>query len=196
MNDPWAYLKGCFERGRLAHAYLLEGSPSGAAGEMAMNLAKLLMCKGPGSKPCGTCEGCRRVQEKNHPDVIRVEPESKSRLPETLFSREESLFSGLPIRFIYHRDEIFVRTPYPPIREEKCLRCISSYSLRKKTKRIEISTPSFPIEPPSIESLATKYPNRLYLCIDKTDSNKVPQNDVQLLRGIRFLNLLEIRQSQ
>jgi len=79
VNDPWAYLKGCFERGRLAHAYLLEGSPSGAAGEMAMNLAKLLMCKGAGSKPCGTCEGCRRVQEKNHPDVIRVEPESKSR---------------------------------------------------------------------------------------------------------------------
>lgn len=54
---------------------------------MAQTLAKVLNCESPkrgaNHQPidsCDRCDSCRRIQEENHPDVLWVKPESKSRV--------------------------------------------------------------------------------------------------------------------
>ena len=57
-------------RGTLSHALLFTGS--GRREEAARYAAAALECSAPGAKPCGVCEGCRKVRENIHPDVITV----------------------------------------------------------------------------------------------------------------------------
>ena len=67
-----------FSSERLSHAYLLEGASRGYGLELAMALTHMLFCE-TGGTPCGACAECCRVREHTHPDVIWIEPESKSR---------------------------------------------------------------------------------------------------------------------
>ncbi len=71
-------LRHAAESGRLAHAYLIVGSPRGEAMALTEALLRGLFCVGP-QKPCGQCAECRRVERHLHPDVVWLEPESKSR---------------------------------------------------------------------------------------------------------------------
>jgi DNA polymerase III gamma/tau subunit len=67
-----------FRSRRLAHAYILIGPVRGEALALANDMARMVMCAST-EPPCGSCPGCKRVTERNHPDVIRLEPQSKSR---------------------------------------------------------------------------------------------------------------------
>ena len=71
-------LKQGHETGRLAHAYLIVGSPRGNAMEFVESFIRFLFCR-ESKKPCGTCAECRRVQDHAHPDVMWIGPESKAR---------------------------------------------------------------------------------------------------------------------
>lgn len=73
-----AQLRETFAAGRLAHAYLIHGPVRGAANELLNAFLPSLFCQAT-EKPCGKCDGCRRVVAHEHPDVLRLEPESKSR---------------------------------------------------------------------------------------------------------------------
>lgn len=64
---------------RLAHAYLIAGPPRGSGRVFAESLLKLVFCSGS-EKPCGVCDGCRRVEQRRHPDIAWIEPEKKSRI--------------------------------------------------------------------------------------------------------------------
>lgn len=62
----------------MAHAYLIVGDPR-AAGLVAAEFAlKLVLCEAL-EKPCGRCRGCGLVDRHQHPDVIWIEPEKRSR---------------------------------------------------------------------------------------------------------------------
>jgi len=64
--------------GRLAHAYLVHGPVRGAALTLAEALLQFLFC--PADRPpCGVCAECRRVAAHAHPDILWLEPESKTR---------------------------------------------------------------------------------------------------------------------
>ena len=71
-------LKQGYEAGRLAHAYIIVGSPRGNASEFVESFIQFLFCREK-QRPCGTCAECRRVQGHVHPDVIWFGPESKAR---------------------------------------------------------------------------------------------------------------------
>jgi len=71
-------LKQSFEAGRLAHAYVVVGSPRGDGLALAESLLQLVFCSSK-KKPCGACDGCAKVKARRHPDILWVEPESKSR---------------------------------------------------------------------------------------------------------------------
>lgn len=64
--------------GRVAHAWLLSGPPRGPGREAAATMIRTLFCAGS-EPPCGACAACRKVETGNHPDVVWIEPESKSR---------------------------------------------------------------------------------------------------------------------
>ena len=64
------------ERESLSHALLLSGSGDRLA--VAKFAAAAMECEADASRPCGVCDGCRKVGANIHPDVITVEdPEHK-----------------------------------------------------------------------------------------------------------------------
>ena len=70
-NDPAAArVREAATRRTLSHALLFTGSGGRAA--MARYAAAALECRGEGGRPCGVCEGCRKVLAGIHPDVITV----------------------------------------------------------------------------------------------------------------------------
>jgi DNA polymerase III subunit delta' len=81
-------LQRSLERDRLAHAYLFTGNSIGKLEDLARALAKTLNCQSPTKRApgglaldsCGHCDSCRRIDNANHPDVLWIRPESKSRI--------------------------------------------------------------------------------------------------------------------
>ncbi len=57
----------------LSHAYLFVGAPGSGKHEAAEALAKCVVCPGGGD---GSCDECRRVAHRTHPDVHWLEPGS------------------------------------------------------------------------------------------------------------------------
>lgn len=78
FTEAFAQLKRAWSENRLAHAYLICGSPSGAGLALVHSLLKLLYCESP-EPPCGVCSACQRAVARQLPDVTWVEPENKSR---------------------------------------------------------------------------------------------------------------------
>ncbi|MDF7800502.1 hypothetical protein P4C99_13575 [Pontiellaceae bacterium B1224] len=76
--EAWEGIKNGFESGRLAHAYVIVGSPRGNALHFAESVLKLLFCEGA-EKPCNECKACRQVEAHKHVDNLWIEPQSKSR---------------------------------------------------------------------------------------------------------------------
>lgn len=81
-------LQRSLERNRLAHGYLFSGANMEELEAVARTLAKTLNCQNPPSRSagglaldsCDQCDACRRIDASNHPDVLWVRPESKSRI--------------------------------------------------------------------------------------------------------------------
>lgn len=65
--------------GRLPHGILLAGAPGAGQAALATWLAARVLCRGPGTKPCGACADCRLFLAGNHPDYrwISVLPDKK-----------------------------------------------------------------------------------------------------------------------
>ncbi len=76
--EAWEGARKSFESGRLAHAYVIVGSPRGNALEFAEAFLKLLFCESA-EKPCNECANCRLIESHKHVDTLWVEPQSKSR---------------------------------------------------------------------------------------------------------------------
>lgn len=76
-------LQRSLERDRLAHAYLFSGNALQELEDMARTLAKAVNCLSPAHPTldcCDACDNCRRIDQFNHPDVLWVRPELKTRL--------------------------------------------------------------------------------------------------------------------
>ena len=76
-------LQRSLERKRLGHAYLFAGESLDDLEGMARTLAKALNCQAPARSrfdSCDQCDSCHRMDEFNHPDVLWIRPESKSRI--------------------------------------------------------------------------------------------------------------------
>lgn len=75
------------QAGRLAHAYLLVGAEVEGLERFARTLAKTLNCLQPPARgesglptdSCDRCLSCRKIDSANHPDIVWVRSESKSR---------------------------------------------------------------------------------------------------------------------
>ena len=76
--EAWEGIRNCFAAGRLAHAYVIVGSPRGNALEFAESFLRMLFCESE-EKPCNECVGCRQVQAHKHVDTLWIEPQSKAR---------------------------------------------------------------------------------------------------------------------
>ncbi|MDB6023883.1 MAG: DNA-directed polymerase [Verrucomicrobiales bacterium] len=81
-------LQRSLEQNRLAHGYLFAGSDLAELEAMAQTLAKALNCQAPPRRgsgglsldSCDQCLSCRKINEQNHPDILALRAESKSRI--------------------------------------------------------------------------------------------------------------------
>lgn len=64
-------LNGMFTLDRRPHAVLIDGGSESERQALARLVASAFVCES-NSKPCGNCEGCRKLNENIHPDVITV----------------------------------------------------------------------------------------------------------------------------
>lgn len=71
-------LRQSVEANRVAHAYLFIGPPRGAGLKLAESFLQLLFCR-EGTPPCGRCGQCGRIERHEHPDIVWIEPQLKSR---------------------------------------------------------------------------------------------------------------------
>jgi DNA polymerase-3 subunit delta' len=67
FQTAWEGIEKGWQNGQLAHAYLLQGAPHGAAGRFADKLLNLIYNNHP------------QVATRAHPDIAWIEPQSKSR---------------------------------------------------------------------------------------------------------------------
>lgn len=75
--EAWEGIRKGYKAGRLAHAYLIVGSPRGQGLQFAESFLKLLLCEA--DQPCNECVACRQVESHKHVDTLWIEPQSKSR---------------------------------------------------------------------------------------------------------------------
>lgn len=73
-------LRRSFSRGRGSHFYLICGPEGSGRHTLTRLLASALMCSGA-EKPCGCCDGCRKVLSGVHPDFITVDDPEKKTVP-------------------------------------------------------------------------------------------------------------------
>lgn len=73
-------LRAGLRRNRMSHFYLISGPEGSGKRTLAKLLAAALMCTGE-EKPCGGCEGCRKVLGDVHPDFITVDDPEKKTVP-------------------------------------------------------------------------------------------------------------------
>jgi DNA polymerase-3 subunit delta' len=76
--EAWEGIQKSVESGRLAHAYVIVGSPRGNALQFVEDFLKLLYCSAS-EKPCNACTNCRLIESHKHVDTLWIEPKSKSR---------------------------------------------------------------------------------------------------------------------
>lgn len=74
MEAQWAGFVRSFEAGRLAHAYVVVGSPRGGAQAFAESVLRLLF---EVTSPDDAVN--KRLEQHSHADVVWIEPQSKSR---------------------------------------------------------------------------------------------------------------------
>ncbi len=62
---------------KLAHGYLFDGRTGVGKKQVAMALAKTVLC-GKGVDACGICPSCLQFDSENHPDYLYIEPDGAS----------------------------------------------------------------------------------------------------------------------
>lgn len=82
QQTQWQQLQARRAAGRLAHGLLLHGPAGTGKDAFADQFAQSLLCQSPGTDgaPCGTCQACRLVAARTHPDLFGLSPEEDSKV--------------------------------------------------------------------------------------------------------------------
>ncbi|WP_249872232.1 DNA polymerase III subunit delta' [Oceanobacillus saliphilus] len=85
------------KKGRVSHAYLLQGERGTGKRAIALLIAKGLFCTDKsGVEPCNQCNNCKRISSGNHPDVHWIEPEGQSiKIEQVKNLQKEFSYSGV-----------------------------------------------------------------------------------------------------
>ncbi|MFA1822349.1 DNA polymerase III subunit delta' [Virgibacillus oceani] len=85
------------KKGRISHAYLIQGERGTGKEAIATLIAKGLFCTDKEAlEPCQTCNMCKRIDSGNHPDVHWLAPDGKSiKIEQIKNLQKEFTYSGM-----------------------------------------------------------------------------------------------------
>ena len=66
------------QAGRIVHALLFSGPHGTGKRSMAELMARAVLCKGEGMRPCDVCDSCKKCLNGVHPDIHDVVPEKNT----------------------------------------------------------------------------------------------------------------------
>ena len=66
------HLKNAIQTEKVSHSYIFTGDPGSGKKLLAGTYAMTLQCESGEAEPCMTCDSCKKVIGKNHPDIIMV----------------------------------------------------------------------------------------------------------------------------
>jgi DNA polymerase-3 subunit delta' len=100
-------LENSFDKNRLSHAYIFEGPKGTRKFEIAIEVARQLLC----ADACGTCNVCRSIDANSHPNLIAVTPDGASVKKEQIKNliselNKTSLIEGPRVYIINHIDKM------------------------------------------------------------------------------------------
>lgn len=100
-------IENSFNKDRLSHAYIFEGPKGTRKYEIAIEVARKLLCK----DACGTCNVCKSIDAMSHPNVITVSPDGASIKKEQIKNliselNKTSLVEGPRVYIINHIDKM------------------------------------------------------------------------------------------
>lgn len=79
QTDVWTSLVRRHRKAGLPHALLLTGSGGIGKHELALNIARWLLCQSPADDACGACHSCQLWAAGSHPDFMLCQPEESSK---------------------------------------------------------------------------------------------------------------------
>ena len=108
------YLSEAWQRGRISHAYIIEGPEDSGKERFADSLAAALLCTQtrPGqlllseTSPCGKCPSCIKAASGNHPDIIHVQHEKATVL--SVREIREQVVADMAIKPYYGPFKIYI----------------------------------------------------------------------------------------
>jgi len=73
----WRLLRNSAEHGKVSHAYLFLGPERVGKKTIALEFIKFLNCQDKNfeNRPCCSCQSCRDLEKKSHPDFLLIKPE-------------------------------------------------------------------------------------------------------------------------
>ena len=80
-DEAYRLIENAISSGQTANGYIISGNVRRDGMTLATMVLKRLFCGSvSGGEPCGTCDACRHVEERLHPDIHWLMPRSKSRV--------------------------------------------------------------------------------------------------------------------
>ena len=79
QNTEWKQLIDRKNNAQLPHAILIKGVEGVGKYNFALSFAELLLCPSSKNNPCGICANCKLLESNNHPDLILIKAEEKSK---------------------------------------------------------------------------------------------------------------------
>lgn len=80
LASAWQSLADRAAVDRMPHAVLIHGQAGVRKRQLAMAVAKLLLCQSTGPASCGECPPCLWFAAGSHPDFLQISPQEDSRL--------------------------------------------------------------------------------------------------------------------
>lgn len=72
QKDIKNHMQKALEQNQISHAYIINGERESGKMMLAQAFVQALFCENGTSEACGECPSCKKVEHKNHPDVIYV----------------------------------------------------------------------------------------------------------------------------
>lgn len=91
----------------VSHCYLFEGPKNMGKYQLALIFAQSLLCSDFDGEPCNRCNGCKKVNTMNHPDLHIISPKDKE---EKTIKREDidSLIESIYIKPYESKRKIYI----------------------------------------------------------------------------------------